>query len=297
MRRRVWRRVALTSPTRRAALGGLGALAACDRDMPVAPVSDRQSQRYDLPNGGSAWLSRFNIANTAIDHIALDAPTKSMPVGLYFPSSGSGEFTRLDAQSVLGNYRAKHGDEAQALINCSFFERYDPVTELSFPIKRAGRILTGGSSPYGPCKAPRDARYKDVKLKALVWNDHAINVVDYDHVTGGILNDPIFPDALVTYDYRDHPATVLAGDPVGQYQLLGTFPTRDGGLPDVLYVLTILKGRMADGAALLRHNGLAGTVLTVDGGPSTHLWHYKEGSVITTESKSLPHYLGFRARA
>jgi hypothetical protein len=297
MRRLVWPKMSPSSPTRRATLGGLAALAACDRDMPNTPIVDGQSQRYDLPNGGSAWLSRFNIATTAIDHIALDAPTKSMPVGLYFPSSGSGEFTRLDAASVLGNYRAAHEDKAQALINCSFFERYDAVTELSFPIKRAGRILTGGSSPYGPCKTPRDPRYRQVKLKALVWNDRAINVVDYDHVTGGILNDPIFPDALVTYDYRDHPATVLAGDPVGQYQLMGTFPTRDGGLPDVLFVLTIVKGRMADGAALLKRNGVAGTILTVDGGPSTHLWHHKAGSVITTESKSLPHYLGFRARS
>ena len=182
------------------------------------------------------------------------------------------------------------------MINCSFFERYDPATELSFPIKRDGKIITGGSSPYGPCANPADDRYKIVTLKALVWNERAIQIVDYDHKTGGILNNEAFPNGLVSYDYKDHPANILAGDPVGQYQLMGTFPTRDGGLPDVLFVLTIVKGRMVEGAEILKRNGVAGTILTVDGGPSTHLWTTKHGAVMTTESKTLPHYLGFRAR-
>jgi hypothetical protein len=287
----------MTLPTRRAALSGLVALGACNRKTASATISDQDCQRVDLPNGGSAWLSRFDIAKTAIDQIALDAPNRSMPTGLYYPKSGSGAFTRLDATAVLRNYRAAHGDKAVALMNCGFFERYDGETELSFPTKRAARILTGGSSPYGPAPAPKDDRYTKVILKAMVWNDRAIQIVDYDHATGGILNDAAFPDGFVSYDYRDHPATVLAGDPVGKYQLLATLPAAEGQLPTTLLVLTIFKGRMADGAALLARRGVTGTVLTVDGGPSTHLWLKAAGMVIETASESLPHFLGFRSRA
>lgn len=278
-------------------MGGLASMAACDRNAAQALPRDGESQRFGLPNGGTAWLSRFDMATTAIDHIALEAPTKSIAAGLYYPRSGSGEFTRLDAKAVLKNYRAAHGNKVQALLNCGFFERYDPQTELSFPIKRAGRVITGGSSPYGPGPNPRDERYLNVVLKALVWNDQSVDIQDYDHLTGGILNDSNFPNALVTYDYRDHPAKILAGDPVGQYQLLAALPLPNRALPKTLLALTIVKGRMADGAALLQRNGVTGTILTVDGGPSTHLWHHNAGDVITTQSKTLPHYLGFRLRS
>jgi hypothetical protein len=283
-------------PSRRLAIGGLAAVAACNPSVEVAPFGDGQTKRVDLPNGGNAWLSRFNVATTAIDHIALDALTKAMPAGLYYPRSGSSAFMRLDARAVLKNYRAAHGDAAQALINCSFFERYDAQTELSFPVKRAGRILTGGSSPYGPIKAPKDARYQSVVLKAMYWNDTTIGIADYDPVTGGILNDERYPDALVSYDYRDHPATVLAGDPVGKYQLMATLDSATDPKSATLCVLTITRGTMAQGANVLHQHGVTGTVLTVDGGPSTHLWHKVAGNVIETESKSLPHYLGFRTR-
>jgi hypothetical protein len=284
--------------TRRMALAGLAVVAGCrPAKTLITPVADGQSQRVDLPKGGHAWLSRFDITKTAIDHIALDSGMQTPGMGAYYPASSSPAFIRIDAAAALASYRRIHGDKAQALMNCSFFERYDNVTELSFPIKRDGRVITGGSSPYGPRATPADERYKTVTLKALVWNDRAIKVVDYDHKTGGILNGDAFPNGMVTYDYLDHPANVLAGDPVGQYQLMGTFPTRDGGLPDVLFVLTIIKGRMVDGAAVLARNGVAGTVLTVDGGPSTHLWTKANDVVIATESKTLPHYLGFRARA
>jgi hypothetical protein len=301
MRRQVWPKVAITSPTRRAALGGLGALAACDQKAPpdVArkPLENARSARIDLPGGGTALMMRYDIAKTAIDHICLEVPAQGAKVGEYYPNSKSPAFKRLDASAVARNFQAAHGANTQVIINCSFFERYDLETELSFPLKRDGKILTGGSSVYGPCQNPADDRYKKVTLKALVWNNHAINVVDYDHSTGGVLNDPSFPNGLVTYDYRDHPANILSGDPVGRYQLLGTSATLDGSLPDVLFTLTIEKGRMVDGAAALKRQGVSGSILTVDGGPSTHFWLSETGDIVTTESKSLPHYLGFRARA
>jgi hypothetical protein len=253
--------------------------------------------RFDLPGGGTALLVRYDMTKTIVDHICLEAVDQEAKVGDYYPNSTSPAFERLDAAAVARNYEAAHGDTTQCIINCSFFERYDLETELSFPIKRGGKVLTGGSSPYGPRSNPADARYKDVKLQALVWNDRGIKIVDYDHQTGGALNDPNFPDGFVTYDYRDHPANVLAGDPVGRYQLLGIGEVSQSGLSDTFFTLTIEKGRMVDGAAGMRRQGVSGTILTIDGGPSTHFWQAGQGDVYTTESKTLPHYLGFRARS
>jgi hypothetical protein len=285
--------------TRRAALLGLAGLGAgCGLNEPATRASGPLiGVAYSLSNGGQAWLSRFDLADTIIDHIAQVSQTLNPKAGDYYPRSKSPAFTRLDAPTVLTNYRAQHSSGAKALINCSFFERYDAETELSFPIKQGGRITTGGSSPYGPRSNPADPRYAKVVLKALVWNGQGIMMTDFDHLTGGVLHDARFADGLVTYDYKDHPANVLAGDPVGRYQLLGVSAPRSDGLSASLFVLTIAKGRMVDGAALLASMGAVGSILTVDGGPSTHLWSGGEANKITTESVSLPHYLGFRLRA
>jgi hypothetical protein len=280
--------------SRRAALLGLAGVSAGCQFGGVGKGALAEAVR--LPNGGTAWLTKFALADTSIDHVFQTSDIPNGETSDYYPNSISPAFIRLDAAQVLGEYRRQHGASTKALINCSFFERYDEETELSFPLKREGNLLTGGSSPYGPRPDPADPRYAKVVLKALVWNGQGILMSDYDHQTGDILGDARFPDGLVTYDYKDHPANILAGDPVGQYQLLGVSAPRSDGLSASLFVLTIAKGRMVEGAALLASKGAVGTILTVDGGPSTHLWAGGAKNKITTESVTLPHYLGFRAR-
>jgi hypothetical protein len=278
-------------------MAGLAAVAACQKSPAIKSIAEGQCQKLDLPNGGVAWLTRLDMTKTALDHIALERADPTAVVGEYYPNTQSPAFARIDAKAVLENYQRKHGPAVEALINCSFFERYDAQTELSFPIKRAGRVLTGGSSPYGPCEYPKDDRYSAVTLKAMAWSDRGVVVLDYDHKSGGVLNDNAYPDALVTYDYKDHPANILAGDPVGRYQLAALGRVGEGGIATDLYLLTITKGRMVEGAAALALHGATGTVLTFDGGPSTHLWHRDAGLVIATKSETLPHFLGFRTRA
>jgi hypothetical protein len=299
--RRVLLSLSMARVTRRGAVASLLGLAACKqpekRAEREASSKKPRMARFDLPNGGTALLMRYDITNTVIDHICREAPSQNTKIGDYYPNSKSPAFERLDAKDVASAYKAKHRDRTIIIMNCSFFERYDPATELSFPIKMDGKIVTGGSSPYGPCPNPEDSRYKAVTLKALVWNDRAVSVVDYDHTTGGVLNDPNFANAIVTYAYEDHPANVLAGDPVGSYQLMGIKSMGDSKPSTFLYTLTIERGRMVDGAAALKRHGVNGSVLTVDGGPSTHLWLSGLGDIVTTASKTLPHYLGFRARS
>lgn len=296
MRKRVSLSLSLERITRRGAVSSLLGVAACQQDARRPPFENARSTRFDLPGGGTARLMRYDTTKTMIDHICREAPSQNAKLGDYYPNSKSPAFQRLDTTDVARDYQAQHGAKTQVIINCSFFERYDPATELSFPIKREGKIITGGSSPYGPRPNPADSRYKDVTLKALIWNDRVVSVVDYDHITGGVLNDPNFANGFVTYAYEDHPANVLAGDPVGSYQLLGVKSVPGSALSGVLFTLTIERGRMVDGAAALKRHGVDGPVLTVDGGPSTHLWESGVGDIVTTESKTLPHYLGFRAR-
>jgi hypothetical protein len=295
MRRRASPEMSAAFFSRRAALLGLTSLAACNVQTPIVSeavggqIMQSSCVPVALPAGGFGWLTRVDLQQTAIDHIALEARGRPPLVGQYYPDSPSPAFERLEAAAVLKDYQAAHGVKAQGLINGSFFERYDPVTELSFPIKHADAVLTGGSSPYGPCQNPADARYARVKLKAFIWNDETAQIIDYDHTIGQPLSDPTFPNGLVTYDYRDHPANILMGDPVDQYQLLGLAGT-------IVLILTIGQGRMIDGAAVLQAEGAHGAILTLDGGPSTHLWHGDSGLVLETISKSLPHFLGFRLR-
>jgi hypothetical protein len=271
---------------------GAGVLSACTPPEP-SPFARIEGVGIGifLPDAGAASLSIFPIKDVVIDQIALKSNVASNKQGDYYPDSPSPPFQQLNAEDVVKNYQNAHGDTIQSLINCSFFERYDAVTELSFPIKRAGAIVTGGSSPYGPRANPADKRYSKVVLRALVWNDTQVKITNYDHRIGSPLNDAAFFDGLVTYRYVDHPAYVLMGDLEGQYQMLGVRGDH------TLLVLTITRGRMEDGADVLRTYGAEGDILTIDGGPSTHLWTKFQETVIATKSVALPHYLGFRSRA
>ncbi|MEH2402023.1 MAG: hypothetical protein V7K19_01940 [Nostoc sp.] len=54
------------------------------------------------------------------------------------------------------------------MINCSLFEQYQSSSQLSFPIKLNGVVISGGTSPYGPIKQPKEKYYTNIHLKALV---------------------------------------------------------------------------------------------------------------------------------
>jgi hypothetical protein len=181
----------------------------------------------------------------------------------------------------------RYGARAFSAVNFSFFEDYQPSTQLSFPVKTAGALVSAGSSPYGPVPTARDPYYRMVSLRVLSWDEHQVSIGRYSTATGAPLNDPSVRDALVTYSYLDHPSYALGDDPPNRYQLLGVVGK------DRLLIATVEHATLEDAAQFLRRQGAQGDILTFDGGVSTFLWSANRGVLvpITNKDGALPHYL------
>jgi hypothetical protein len=196
-------------------------------------------------------------------------------------------------ERMQSSCRGRYAAAAFSAVNFAFFESYGPSTALAFPVKVGGRVITGGSGPYGPIAHPRHPYYRTSVLRALTWNERAAAVTRYDPATGAPLNDPGVREGVVTYAYADHPSSALAGDPPNRYQLLGVVGV-DGS--HTLAILTLDRASLRAGAQLLRRHGVTGDILTFDGGVSTYLWTARNGVLEApdnnaTAAPTLPHYL------
>lgn len=251
----------------------------------LAAVPGATLTRYPLPGGDAAYLTLADVRRVRV-HQVLGAAAPAGP-GLYHPGAASPRFTRLTPEQARASCP---GGTPFAAVNAGFFETYDPGTALSFPVKAAGRVLTGGSSRWGPVPRPRDPRYARTVLRALTWTGRAVSIGPYTPATGAPLDRPEVPDALVTYAWADHPSAALGGDPANRYQLLGVRGDHE------LAVLTLDRGTLAAGDRLLRAHGVTGDVLALDGGVSTYLWTPRTGTLVAPVGDGrgparLPHYL------
>lgn len=244
-----------------------------------------------------------------IDQLTGEVDNMGLSQGKYYQGEGghySPFFKQKLFSEVSDEYQKLYGEQVFSIINCSFFEQYQSSTQLSFPIKLNGVVITGGNSPYGPIKQPQDKYYSTVRLKALVWDNKQAYITDYDPVSGAPLNQKSVKNAIVSYRYSDHPAKVLAQNQANKYQLIGTL--NKDGIPgdELLLMMTVNKATLDDAAELLRKLGVKGEIITVDGGRSTYLFNSQMGNMIfpqlsnTQENpvyRLLPHYLGFRQRS
>jgi hypothetical protein len=186
--------------------------------------------------------------------------------------------------------------------SCLVFEDYQSSTRLSFPIKLNGKLITAGSSPYGPIQKPADPYYRNIQLKALAWNGYRAAIADYDPASGFPLNQTSVKNALVSYAYRDHPSYTLVGDPENRYHVLGVLNPDDKKKSSRLLIATTNRATLENAATVLRQRGVKGDLMTIDGGISTYLWSAKSGDLILPQTASgenvaaLPHYLGVRSK-
>lgn len=141
-----------------------------------------------------------------------------------------------------------------------------------------------------------------MRLKAFVWDDQQVYITDYDPVSGTPLNLPNVQNAIVSYQYSDHPAKVLAHNQVNKYHVLGILEKEGNKL---LTIVTVKKATLDEAAELLRKLGVKGDIMTLDGGSSTYLFNSQMKNIIRpTPSnlncgvifRKLPHYLAFRKR-
>jgi hypothetical protein len=259
----------------------------------IAAADGASLTRIALDAGNVAYLQVVDPHRMVIDQILGPVDGDAPAPSAYYPRGGSPRFRRLTADQMQSWCRVRYGTGAFSAVNAAFFETYDASTALAFPLKVDGRVLTGGSSPYGPIAHPRAAYYRNVTLRALTWDGNGATIARYDPATGSPLSDPGIRDGLVTYLYRDHPSDALGGDPPNRYQLLGVVDA-DGSRD--LAILTVDRASLEAGARILHQHGVTGDVLTVDGGISTYLWAASAGDLEAADNapgseSSLPHYL------
>jgi hypothetical protein len=202
---------------------------------------------------------------------------------------------------VTGEYKKLYGNGVFSVINCSFFEQYERSTQLSFPIKFNGQVITGGNGIYGPVKKPKDGQYKNVRLKALVWNDREAYITNYEPQTGKPLNQKEVQNAVVTYEYKHHPAKLISKNPANRYHVIGTLDKDGRKGNELLAIITVNEATLDAAAKLMREFGVKGDIVTIDGGLSTYLFNPKIGEIMLPQSnniatRELAHYLGFRNR-
>ncbi|MCC5628750.1 phosphodiester glycosidase family protein [Nostoc sphaeroides CHAB 2801] len=264
--------------------------------------------KKQLTNGNEAYLQVIDLRKMQIDQITGEVDNMGLNEGKYYKGEGghySPFFQNKLFSEVTDEYKKLYANNVFSMINCSFFEQYQSSTQLSFPIKLNGVVISGGTSPYGPIKQPKDKYYSNIHLKTLVWNSKQAYITDYNPVSGSPLNQNAVKNAIVTYRYSDHPAKVLAQNQANKYQVIGTL-NKDGVKGDeLLLIMTVNQATLDEAADLLRKLGVKGDIITVDGGRSTYLFNSQSGNIIVPQLsnsqenpafRDLPHYLGFRKK-
>ncbi|MEH1884127.1 MULTISPECIES: phosphodiester glycosidase family protein [unclassified Nostoc] len=276
--------------------------------QPLQSIDGAALYKKELTNGNEAYLQVINVGKMHIDQIIGEVDNMGLNEGKYYQGEGkyySPFFQRKLFSEVANEYKELYANNVFSMINCSFFEQYESSTQLSFPIKLNGVVISGGTSPYGPIKEPKDKYYSNIHLKALVWDNKQAYITDYNQVSGAPLNQNAVKNAIVTYRYSDHPAKVLAQNQANKYQLIGTLD-KDGVKGDeLLLIMTVKQATLDEAADLLRKLGVKGDIITVDGGTSTYLFNSQNGNIIVPQLanpqenptfRNLPHYLGFRKK-
>ena len=242
-------------------------------------------------SNAEVYLQIVDIQQVSIEQLASKPHGGAQPEGIYCAEkelNRSPFFKMYAYQNAVKQARKKFDKKLWGVMNAAFFEQYGDSTQIAFPLKINGTFLTTGSSPFGPQKHPKKDYYKTTTLKALVWNETTISIKDYDTKTGAPLTNPDVKNALVSYDYRDHPAKALYADTPNRYHVLGTKNNH-------LYMLTVDKMSLENAAQQLRNLGIKGDIMTIDGGVSVFIFNQKKGvlELPSNVEKKLPHYLVF----
>ena len=259
-----------------------------------------------LSSGNEAYLQVINLQKMQIDQILGTEESKGVNQGKYYRGEAkynSPFFIRERFEEVQKKYQKLHKGKVFSIVNCAFFEEYKPSTQVSFPVKLNGKVVTAGSSPYGPVRKPATTYYRNIRLKALVWDDYGAYITDYNPTTGAPLNKPIVKNAIVTYAAIDHPAKVLGRNQVNRYHVIGTLD-KDGKKGDELVlILTVNRATLDEASRQLRLLGVKSDIITIDGGSSTYLFNSRLGNIMLPFAadnssglaiRNLPHYLGVR---
>lgn len=276
--------------------------------QPLEVIDGAGLYKQQLADGNEAYLQVIDLHKMQVDQLVGEVDDMGLGQGKYYKGEGSyySPFFKMKLfEEVTDEYKELYDDTVFSIINCSFFEQYQSSSQLSFPIKFNGKVITGGHSPYGPISQPADKFYSNIRLKALVWDDSGAYITDYDPATGMPLNQSSVKNAIVSYQYSHHPARGLGKNQANRYQLIGTLDFDGIKGDELLLIVTANRATLDEAADLLRKLGVKEDIMTFDGGSSTYLFNSRKGNIILPQPanqednptfRKLPHYLGFRVR-
>ena len=180
--------------------------------------------------------------------------------GRFYPASKSGLFRPLAPKAGVDDAAARMGEAAVAVIAGQAFVQDAAGQRLSFPVKRGGQLLSGGSGDLAP----------STPLMALVWNGPEVAILPYDPATGAPLAGAEWPDGLVAPVLDE---TRAAADAGGSWQLMGL----SGQDASSLHLVAGASGARADGLARLRGLGVAGPVISLGNSGAAMVWQPEPG--------------------
>ena len=248
-------------------------------------------------DGGTVLLQWADLRAIAVDQV-LGPKAGGGAASAFHPAAPSPRFLPLDPAAAVRQVEARGG--ALAVLNGAFFETPgEPTTQIAFPVARAGRVVTGGSSPYGPGRPGAEGERWGRPLRALGLGDTVAHVASYDPVTGSPLDQPAFADAVVSYAPDAHPSRIAT-----RFHVLGALDADGDGTTETLLVTTSDGRTTIDvPAALLTRLGVAPeALLALDGGASVFVWSRQAGTLHRPtpaggrDPQRLPHYLTLRLR-
>ncbi|MHC5596231.1 MAG: hypothetical protein ACYTXC_09785 [Nostoc sp.] len=275
---------------------------------PLDVINGAGLYKTSLAHGNQAYLQVFDLRKVQIDQFIGEVDNIGINEGKYYKNINnyySPYFENKPFLDVWNEYKLLYGKQVFSLMNCAFFEEYKSSTQLAFPIKLNGQVITAGSSPYGPFSKAATDYYKNIKLKALVWNNKSAYITDYQPEFGYPLNKQSVQNAIVSYSYNDHPAKVLGKNPANKYHVIGTLSKDNARGDELILIVTVNQATLDEAAELLRKLGVKGDIMTVDGGSSTLITNPRTGTLILPQPvnmkdnpyvRNLPHYLGFRKK-
>jgi hypothetical protein len=264
-----------------------------------------ESNSFGQSSSNKAYVQLVDLRVMTLEQVIGDERKPGKNQGIYY--QGETQFSSPFFQNLLFSDVQKTIVDASgenrlfSLFNGAFFEQHEAATQFAFPLKHQGKVLSGGNSPYGPRQTPADPQFKDVNLLALTWKRGNVAIVPYLPTTGSPLTDSTIAEAVVSYDYRDHPAYRYLKDTPNRFHLLGTIDADGKTGDELLAIVTVNQATLDQTAALLRNIGVTGPIMTIDGGASTYLFTPTTGAVTIpapTEkaSQQLPHYFVIRQR-
>ena len=244
-----------------------------------AYILDREGDAYALvevpSDTGNVLLQLVDLREAAVTQILGPVAEGGTDDSHFHPTAASPRVELMEMAHVVRQQTAD--DRLLTVLNGAFFETPgEPTSQIAYPIAENGRVVTGGSSPYGPGRPGAETERWGQPLRALGLADTVVHIMDYDPATGAPLDSVAFAEAVVSLAPDAHPSRIAT-----RFHVLGALDTDDDGATETLLIATS-DGRSTVEApqALLTRLGVAPEhQLVLDGGASVFVWNRRAGTL------------------